>query len=110
MGMRERNRYPEPGRAIYRSPRWRALRIEVLRRDGFKCCACGARGRLEVDHIEPVKTAPGRAFDLTNLQSLCGGCHSHKTRLEAGHPPLSAERQAWRDLLKPSSTKEKHDA
>lgn len=97
--MRERNRYPEPGRAIYRSQRWRALRIEVLRRDGFRCCACGARGRLEVDHIEPVKTAPERAWELGNLQALCRSCHTRKTRSESGHPPLSGERQAWRKLL-----------
>jgi len=76
--------------------------MEALRRDGFACVKCGARGRLEVDHIEPVRDAPERAYDLTNLQALCRACHSAKTKAEVGFggAPLSPKRQAWRDLLK----------
>jgi 5-methylcytosine-specific restriction endonuclease McrA len=70
------------------------------RRDKFMCVKCGARHRLEVDHIQPVRDAPERAFELDNLQVLCGACHGAKTRIEAGHPELSPERQRWRDLLR----------
>lgn len=69
------------------------------RRDGWACVQCGGRYRLEVDHIRPVRNAPELAFDLANLQVLCGPCHGRKTRVEAGHPELSPERQAWRNLL-----------
>lgn len=95
-------------RHITRGPRWRALRLEALRRDGWQCVQCGARKRLEIDHIEAVRNAPEKAWDLDNLQTLCAACHTRKTRIECGHPVLSPERQAWRDLLrdprmKPSS-------
>lgn len=86
--------------AVTGSRRWKGLRLEALRRDGFACVQCGARGRLEVDHIQPVRTHPALAFDLANLQSLCAPCHTLKTRSELGHPPLSAARLAWRDLLR----------
>jgi 5-methylcytosine-specific restriction enzyme A len=93
MGMR---RAPDHGNALRRGPRWAALRLEALRADGWKCRCCGARGRLEVDHIQPVRTHPERAFDLGNLQSLCPPCHTRKTRIESGHPPPDPQRAAWR--------------
>jgi len=101
------------GTSVYRDRRWPALRLMAKRRDGFRCVACGARGRLEVDHVLPVRTHPERAFDLSNLQTLCGKCHGAKTRIECGHTPLSPERQKWRNLLqdmrrKPSSNEVKN--
>lgn len=87
------------GTWVYRDRRWSALRLMAKRRDQWKCVKCGSRYRLEVDHIEAVRNAPDRAFDLSNLQTLCAPCHGAKTRLEAGHPELSPERQKWRDLL-----------
>jgi len=97
MGMKKYHRYSA---GVIKSKRWKALRLEALRRDGFKCCWCGARGRLEVDHIHPVRTHPDLAYDLTNLQSLCPTCHGGKTRTEIGLPPPDPERKAWRDLLR----------
>lgn len=87
------------GTWVYRDPRWKALRFMAKRRDGFMCVSCGSRGRIEVDHIKPVRDFPELAFDVTNLQCLCPKCHGKKTRIEAGHPELSPERQRWRDLL-----------
>lgn len=97
MGMRQR--YDRHSAAVQRSPRWAVIRLEVLRRDDFKCVCCGARGRLEVDHKIPVRLAPDRAFELDNLQALCRPCHSQKTRLEVGLPPLSEGRQQWRNSV-----------
>ena len=93
MGM---NKYHRHSAKITRTRRWKALRLEILRRDGFACVKCGARGRLEVDHIEPVRRAPERAYDPDNLQSLCAACHTRKTRIECGHDPLNPERERWR--------------
>lgn len=87
------------GTWVYRDARWPVLRTETKRRDGWKCVQCGSRYRLEVDHIEPVRDAPDRAFDPDNLQTLCGPCHGRKTRLECGHKPLPPDRQEWRKLL-----------
>lgn len=85
---------------VTRSSRWKALRLIALRRDEFKCVKCGVRGRLEVDHIKPVRDAPELAFALDNLQALCAPCHTRKTRIECGHAPPSPERLAWRAAVK----------
>ena len=100
--------YQRHGASLYRTPQWKALRFMARRRDGFACVQCGAKGRLEVDHIKPIRTHPELALDLGNLQCLCIACHARKTRLEIGLGELPPERQAWRDLLrnmqrKPSS-------
>jgi len=48
-------------------------------RDEPWCRYCRAAGDLTpaevVDHIEPVRDAPDRAFDPENLQGLCKHCH-----------------------------------
>jgi|GEM_PF-363606 len=92
--------YHRHSKKITRTKRWAALRVQALRRDGFRCVQCGARGRLEIDHIKPVRTHPELSFDLANLQSLCPSCHTRKTRIECGHPPPSPERIAWREAVK----------
>jgi len=97
--------YPRHSRGIIGTSRWRRLRVEVLRRDGWRCVQCGARGRLEVDHIRPVRTHPEGAFEPGNLQCLCPSCHTKKTRLECGHPPLSEARRKWRDAVADLATK-----
>lgn len=94
-----RDRYTRRSKWVADSPRWPSLRLQTLRRDGFACRSCGARGRLEVDHVEPVRTAPEKAFDLSNLQALCTPCHTRKTRIECGHPPPSPARLAWRNAV-----------
>jgi 5-methylcytosine-specific restriction endonuclease McrA len=97
MGVR---RWHRPSEAVCRTPRWKALRLEALRRDGFRCCDCGARGRLEVHHVKPVRTHPELAFDLGNLRSLCGSCHNAATRAELGWAPTSPKRAAWRAAVR----------
>jgi 5-methylcytosine-specific restriction protein A len=92
-------KYDRHSRAVGKTKRWAALRWQILERDGFACVQCGARGRLEVDHIRPVRTDPEKAFDPGNLQSLCPACHTRKTRVECGHKPTSPDRQKWRDAV-----------
>ena len=71
---------------------WARIRRQVLDRDGWRCRACGRPGRLEVDHVLPLER--GGTNDLSNLQTLCPGCHIRKTRTE--RRPQSAEQQEWR--------------
>ncbi|MGE0749340.1 MAG: HNH endonuclease [Variibacter sp.] len=92
--------YTRAGAALYRSPQWKAVRLLAKRRDGWKCRECGARGRLEVHHIERVRDRPELAFQLDNLKTLCGRCHARVTAIETGIAPLDPSRAAWRDLLK----------
>jgi 5-methylcytosine-specific restriction endonuclease McrA len=91
------------GRHVYRDPRWPALRWATLRRDGFRCKECGARGRLDVDHVRPVRDAPELAFELNNLQALCWPCHTRKTDSEIRRAPPDPKRREWRDLLRKES-------
>lgn len=99
-------RYDRHSAAVIRSPRWKALRTIAKRRDGWKCVQCGATGDLEVDHIEPVRTRPDLAYELSNLQTLCVRCHSRKTRIEVGMAEIDPKRQAWRDFVHELSGKE----
>lgn len=94
-----RSRFAAHSRPVIRSRRWKALRLEALRRDGFACRECGARGRLEVDHIQPVREAPELAYSLDNVQSLCRSCHTRKTRIECGHPEPDPERVRWAESV-----------
>lgn len=98
MGLR-RDDFHRHSKRVTSTRRWQAVRAAVLERDGYKCRSCGGRGRLEVDHIEAVRNAPSKSFDPANLQTLCGPCHTRKTRIECGHAPASEDRQAWRKFV-----------
>ncbi|WP_373432209.1 HNH endonuclease [Streptomyces afghaniensis] len=55
----------------------RHVRPRALVRDGFSCVRCGARERLEVDHVVPI--AKGGTWTLGNAQTLCHDCHKEKS-------------------------------
>lgn len=69
---------------------WRALREEILERDGYLCYLCGDPGADTVDHI--VSVAAGGSDDVDNLAAVHDRnpphCHRTKTRRErsAGRP------------------------
>lgn len=88
-------KYPRHGRSIYRTERWKAVRLQAKRRDNWQCVKCGAKTRLEVDHIIPLRDQLNLAYDLDNLQTLCASCHTKKTRIDIGMPPPDPERVKW---------------
>jgi len=59
------------------------MRFKVLKRDNFKCCACGASPakdpavELHVDHIIPWSKGGETVID--NLQTLCSKCNLGKS-------------------------------
>lgn len=59
------------------------LRYQVLKRDGFMCCACGASPakdpsvELHIDHIIPW--SKGGETTIDNLQTLCSRCNLGKS-------------------------------
>ena len=83
--------------ALTATRRWQAVRVDVFERDGYRCRACGLPGRLECDHVQPLRRG-GDPWDMANLQALCRSCHIAKTRAErtAALPP---EVRAWRELV-----------
>jgi len=95
-----RTTHQRHSKAVTRTKRWQVLRMAILERDGFRCKDCGLGGRLEIDHVKPVRTHPELSYDPDNLQALCPSCHTRKTRLECGHPPLPEVRKEWNDLVR----------
>lgn len=85
---------------ITRTQRWKALRLKALERDDWRCVQCGERRGLEVDHIEAVRTRPDLAWEIDNLQCLCGRCHARKTRIEIGLGRPNPAREAWNTLVR----------
>jgi 5-methylcytosine-specific restriction endonuclease McrA len=55
------------------SPGWRALRQQVILRDGRRCRRCETRHQLTAHHIRPRED--GGSDDLSNLITLCENCH-----------------------------------
>lgn len=58
-----------------KSRRWLVLRLEILERDGYTCCYCGAAA-TDVDHIVP--RSKGGEDKSANLCAACGACNSAK--------------------------------
>lgn len=87
--------YKRWSKRVTSTVRWRILRAAMLERDGWKCVECSRTGRLEIDHILPVRTHPHLAYEPKNLQSLCISCHTKKTRIECGGKEKSPDRKDW---------------
>ena len=71
----------------YNSAEWRRLRREVLKRDGYQCCQCGATAEesgypLEIHHIIPPKGNKKLFYNIDNCVTLCKCCHSRITQQE----------------------------
>jgi 5-methylcytosine-specific restriction endonuclease McrA len=64
---------------------WPAIRLRVLRRDGWRCQLAypdRCRGAAsEVDHLIPA--TDGGTDAMSNLQAVCSPCHARKTGKEA---------------------------
>lgn len=81
---------------FYKTAAWRRLRMVALERDHHICQDClqrkrdGARIRARratvVHHIQPREAHPELALEITNLVSLCDGCHN-KRHPEKGESP-----------------------
>ena len=71
----------------YNNAEWRRLRMEVLKRDGYQCCQCGATSEesgypLEIHHIIPPKGNKKLFYNIDNCVTLCKCCHSRITQQE----------------------------
>jgi 5-methylcytosine-specific restriction endonuclease McrA len=58
--------------------------FQTHRANGFKCVLCGSGRQLHAHYIDPVAHNPARAYDSSNLTSLCKECHGglHQRNLE----------------------------
>jgi 5-methylcytosine-specific restriction enzyme A len=71
------HRLGKAGEAVYASREWQLLSAQV-RRVVRSCMACGAKGRMYVDHVVELQDG-GAPYDPRNLQVLCAKCHARKT-------------------------------
>ena len=62
---------------------YESLRQQILRRDGWRCQACGAMSNLEVHHME-FRSHSG-ADSEENLITLCAECHERVHRRPTGY-------------------------
>ena len=70
---------PKARQDVYHTEQWKAARHEALRLARRACVACGRSAcRLFVDHVTEIKDG-GPAYEQSNLQVLCGACHTAKT-------------------------------
>jgi 5-methylcytosine-specific restriction protein A len=68
-------------RRWYRTPRWKALRLRLLRACGYQCSDCRTiTPSLEVHHVTKHEADPVRFWDPANLIVLCRACHQRKTQ------------------------------
>lgn len=65
---------------IKNDPRWHQARRDCFERDGFACVRCDATAGLQCDHIIRISDDISLAFELSNLQTLCGDCHREKEK------------------------------
>ncbi|MBV8490753.1 MAG: FAD-dependent thymidylate synthase [Candidatus Eremiobacteraeota bacterium] len=64
---------------------WTVRQASNLHRgNGFKCELCDSPERLHAHHLDPVAHNPARAYDVTNLRTVCEACHDalHHRNLE----------------------------
>lgn len=71
------------GKSFYSSPEWKALRVKVFERDGYKCVKCHKSKRLlEANHIKPRAKNLDLRLEISNIETLCRKCHTKKTILQ----------------------------
>lgn len=60
----------------YKHPLWQKKRLEILKRDNFRCCSCGVEGGiLHVHHGYYEINKNIWEYDNLTLVSLCEECH-----------------------------------
>ena len=59
----------------YKDPRWQKRRLEIMKRDGFACVACGTESDELHVHHKRYKGQPWEAKD-DDMQTLCIKCHT----------------------------------
>lgn len=68
------------------SEEWKSKRKEIIQRDVFTCCACGAFGKtLNVHHLSYDKDRKYWDYPNSNFVTLCSDCHRKLHNLKNGN-------------------------
>jgi hypothetical protein len=66
-----------------KDPRWQKCRLEILKRDGFKCQSCGdTEEELTVHHVYYEKDIDPWDYPDETYMTLCKKCHDKWHRLK----------------------------
>ena len=85
------------GRKIYATKEWKSLRLEIIKRDRYRCQSCKRRGgMLEVHHKVRI-TESRHWFDPEGLETLCRSCHLRVSSKENTTDPLADQRREFFD-------------
>lgn len=57
------------------SQEYKKWRLEVYKRDNYKCVKCGSKIKLNAHHIKSWKNYPSLRYELDNGITLCEKCH-----------------------------------
>lgn len=69
-------RHIDSGNKRLPSNQWSIIRLEIFARDNFTCTYCGAKDRLECDHIIPISRGGSNLH--SNLTTACSSCNRSK--------------------------------
>lgn len=57
------------------SQRYKEWRLNVFKRDGFRCQECGTKKDIQAHHIKPWKNNKSLRYVVSNGITLCRDCH-----------------------------------
>jgi 5-methylcytosine-specific restriction endonuclease McrA len=68
----------------YSGPEWRAVRLVVLARDGYRCQIRGPKCRIVATHVDHIRSISqgGSRLDPGNLRAACASCNIAKRNRE----------------------------
>jgi len=62
----------------YLHPKWQKKRLEIMKRDGFKCVSCGdGESKLNVHHNYYINSKDVWDYPQTALITVCDICHKN---------------------------------
>ena len=83
-------------RRLYSNRQWRAVRLEVLRRDNWQCTECGNWGN--VAHHTSGYGDLDDFHNPDNIRTVCEACHNHIHSKKVS-PRMRRETRKWRDRV-----------
>jgi 5-methylcytosine-specific restriction endonuclease McrA len=61
---------------LLKNPLWQKKRLEIMQRDGFRCCLCMSDSKeLTVHHLFYMPNIAPWEYDDEVLVTLCSDCH-----------------------------------
>jgi len=74
---------------LLKSPKWQKKRLEIMKRDKFKCRLCGDKEtQLHIHHKEYISSNDPWDYDNKLLITLCEDCHTEVERLKKENPEI----------------------